>query len=115
LEDHSELNPRKTGESEYQQRFRAVLDHIAAWQPRPVHCVSETAMTVAATREAGDFKTNRDLIHAAFEMLQDRGFVVRESGVWRFTRPFTQANADDLSQWDGLFMPGPDLSRRTSR
>ena len=106
MEDRSELNPEKSGQSEYQQQIKRVLNRIAAWHPRPVHCISETAMTVAATQEASEFKANRDLIHAVFEMLQDRGFVVRESGVWRFRRPFTQANADDLSRWDGLFMAG---------
>jgi hypothetical protein len=48
-------------------------------------------------------------------VLQDRGFVVRESGVWRFTRPFRQEHADELIGWDGLWMPGPDFSGRATR
>ena len=107
-----ELDRRKPGQSEY---LKAVLDRIAAWHPRPVHCVSETAMTVSVTRETSEFKANRDVIHAAFEMLNDRGFVTRESGVWRFTRPFTQAHADELSQWDGFFMGPLGSGRHTSR
>ena len=72
-------------------------------------------MTIAATQTAGDFKANRDVIHASFEILQDRGFVVRQSGVWCFTRPFRDVHADELIGWDGLWMSGPDLSRRAGR
>ena len=116
MNDRTEMSPEKPGElSEYQRQIKAVLDRIAAWKPRPVHVVSETAMTVAMTRDAGDFKRNRDLVHACFEIMQDRGFVIRESGCWRFTRAFLQEHADELSMWDGLFMPGPDLGRRVGR
>lgn len=110
MQIESDTSPRKSGAmSEYRQAVKAVLDQLAEWQPRPGHCCSETAMTIAATREAGDYKANRDVIHATFEVLQDRGYVVRESGVWRFTFPFRQNHADELSNWNGFWMPGPDF------
>jgi len=115
LEGRPTMCPSKSRLSEYQTNVKAVLDRIAAWKPTPGHHVSTTAMTIAATHESGDFKTNRDVIHAVFELLQDRHFVVRTNGCWRFTRAFRQEHADELIAWDGLWTPTRDCNTTNHR
>lgn len=83
-----------------QTEIKAALENIAALQPEPECCISETALIVR-TAAPDELQDCRHLYRTAFELLTDRGFCRREYVHWRFKRRFGAGDVADVLSWPG--------------
>jgi hypothetical protein len=101
LYDLNAVTARGSEPSRYLKDVRIALTNIADLRPTSNSVLSETALVVASVGEAGP-KACRDVYRAAFDLLLDTKYVVRESSLWRFKRPFTNKDVDELLNWTGM-------------
>ena len=95
------VTTRGSEPSRYLQDVRIALSNIASLRPLPGCLLSETALVVATTGQAGH-RACRDVYRAAFDLLVDAGYVTKQNPVWRFRRAFTQQDVDELMSWTGM-------------
>jgi hypothetical protein len=93
---------------------RIALSNIASLRPTPGCVLSETALVVATTGQAGH-RACRDVYRGAFDLLLDANYVVRQNPVWRFKRAFTQQNVDELLSWTGMSVTERNTYHQSNR
>lgn len=99
--DLNAVTTRGSEPSRYLQDVRIALTNIASLKPTTNCVLSETSLVVASVGAAGP-KACRDVYRAAFDLMLDARYVVRESSLWRFKRPFTIGDVDELLSWTGM-------------
>jgi hypothetical protein len=95
------VTPRGSEPSRYCEDVRIALSNIASLKPVPGCILSETALVVATTGQAGH-RACRDVYRGAFDLLLDAGYVTKQNPLWRFKRAFSQQDVNELVSWTGM-------------
>jgi len=112
--DVNAVTTRGSKPSRYFEDVRIALTNVANLKPTTNCIVSETALVLSSVGEAGP-KACRDVYRSAFDLLVDARYVVRESSLWRFKRPFTLSNVDELLSWTGMSVIERSAHHQSSR